>query len=112
MRFFFFFSLQFLRMQARHGKRGVYCVGGEADEEEQDQAAADLSTAIVVRSQPIAEMKTEQIFIRIQHLQQLLDRFLACRPTGNNLRLKISFSVCVCFLDKNLYKDQCYFVNR
>ncbi|KAL9855145.1 putative clathrin assembly protein [Arabidopsis thaliana] len=71
------------RMQARHGKRGVYCVGGEADEEEQDQAAADLSTAIVVRSQPIAEMKTEQIFIRIQHLQQLLDRFLACRPTGN-----------------------------
>ncbi|CAH8250982.1 unnamed protein product [Arabidopsis lyrata] len=71
------------RMQARHGKRGVYCVGGEAEEGEQDQAAADLSTAIVVRSQPIAEMKTEQIFIRIQHLQQLLDRFLACRPTGN-----------------------------
>lgn len=69
-------------MQARHGKRGVYCVGGEAEEGEQDQAAADLSTAIVVRSQPIAEMKTEQIFIRIQHLQQLLDRFLACRPTG------------------------------
>ncbi|CAN8295823.1 unnamed protein product [Cochlearia groenlandica] len=70
------------RMQARHGKRGVYCVGGETEEDEQDNQAADLSTAIVVRSQPIAEMKTEQIFTRVQHLQQLLDRFLACRPTG------------------------------
>ncbi|ESQ36625.1 hypothetical protein EUTSA_v10007148mg [Eutrema salsugineum] len=70
------------RMQARHGKRGVYCVGGETEEDEQDNPAADLSTAIVVRSQPIAEMKTEQIFTRVQHLQQLLDRFLACRPTG------------------------------
>ncbi|CAH8283657.1 unnamed protein product [Eruca vesicaria subsp. sativa] len=69
------------RMQTRHGKRGVYCVGGgDAVEEKQE---ADLSTAIVVRSQPIAEMKTEQIFTRIQHLQQLLDRFLACRPTGS-----------------------------
>ncbi|VVA89785.1 unnamed protein product [Arabis nemorensis] len=71
------------KMQARHGKRGVYCVGGETDEDEQDQPASDLSTAILVRSQPIAEMKTEQIFTRVQHLQQLLDRFLACRPTGN-----------------------------
>ncbi|CAA7049670.1 unnamed protein product [Microthlaspi erraticum] len=26
-------------------------------------------------------MKTEKIFTRVQHLQQLLDRFLACRPT-------------------------------
>ncbi|CAA7056137.1 unnamed protein product [Microthlaspi erraticum] len=71
------------RMQARHGKRGLYCVGGEAEEEDKEKAAADLSTAIVVRSQPIAEMKSEQIFTRVQHLQQLLDRFLACRPTGN-----------------------------
>ncbi|CAH2039059.1 unnamed protein product [Thlaspi arvense] len=67
------------RMQARHGKRGVYCVGGDTEEDEKDKPAADLSTAIV---QPIAEMKTEQIFTRVQHLQQLLDRFLACRPTG------------------------------
>nr|VDD53611.1 unnamed protein product [Brassica oleracea] len=69
------------RMQTRHGKRGVYCVGGDAVEDKKDNSEADLSTAIVVRSQPIAEMKTEQIFTRIQHLQQLLDRFLACRPT-------------------------------
>ena len=71
------------RMQTRHGKRGVYSVGGDAVEDKKDNPEADLSTAIVVRSQPIAEMKTEQIFTRIQHLQQLLDRFLACRPTGN-----------------------------
>ncbi|KAG2260462.1 hypothetical protein Bca52824_079756 [Brassica carinata] len=70
------------RMQTRHGKRGVYCVGGgDAVEDEKDKPEADLSTAIVVRSQPIAEMKTEKIFTRVQHLQQLLDRFLACRPT-------------------------------
>ncbi|KAG5391265.1 hypothetical protein IGI04_032806 [Brassica rapa subsp. trilocularis] len=71
------------RMQTRHGKRGVYCVGGDTVEDKKDNPEADLSTAIVVRSQPIAEMKTEQIFTRIQHLQQLLDRFLACRPTGS-----------------------------
>ncbi|KAF8111782.1 hypothetical protein N665_0073s0131 [Sinapis alba] len=71
------------RMQMRHGKRGVYCVGGgDTVEDEKDKPEADLSTAIVVRSQPIAEMKTEQIFTRVQHLQQLLERFLACRPTG------------------------------
>ncbi|KAJ0236217.1 putative clathrin assembly protein [Hirschfeldia incana] len=71
------------RMQTRHGKRGVYIAGGDNVEDKKDDPEADLSTAIVVRSQPIAEMKTEQIFTRIQHLQQLLDRFLACRPTGS-----------------------------
>ena len=68
------------RMQTRHGKGGVYCVGGGDNVE--DEKESDLSTAIVVRSQPVSEMKTEQIFTRVQHLQQLLDRFLACRPTG------------------------------
>ncbi|KAJ4914748.1 putative clathrin assembly protein [Raphanus sativus] len=70
------------RMQTRHGKRGAYCVGGGGDNVE-DENESDLSTAIVVRSQPVSEMKTEQIFTRVQHLQQLLDRFLACRPTGS-----------------------------
>ncbi|OMO86882.1 ENTH/VHS/GAT family protein [Corchorus olitorius] len=39
--------------------------------------------AIVVRTTPVREMKTEHIFSKLQHLQQLLDRFLACRPTGS-----------------------------
>ena len=74
-------------MQARHGKRGVYCVGGDTVDDKQDKPEADLSKAIVVRSQPTAEMKTEEIFTRVQHLQQLLDRFLACRPAGTTIRL-------------------------
>ncbi|KAG2260448.1 hypothetical protein Bca52824_079742 [Brassica carinata] len=28
-------------------------------------------------------MKTEEIFTKVQHLQLLLDRFLACRPAGS-----------------------------
>ncbi|KAG2260449.1 hypothetical protein Bca52824_079743 [Brassica carinata] len=32
-----------LRMQARHGKRGVYCVGGDTVDDKQDKPEADLS---------------------------------------------------------------------
>ncbi|KAG2260450.1 hypothetical protein Bca52824_079744 [Brassica carinata] len=31
-----------LRMQARHGKRGVYCVGGDTVDDKQDKPEADL----------------------------------------------------------------------
>ncbi|KAK8937727.1 putative clathrin assembly protein [Platanthera guangdongensis] len=31
---------------------------------------------------PLREMKPEKVFARMNQLQQLLDRFLACRPTG------------------------------
>lgn len=31
---------------------------------------------------PVREMTTEKVFARTQHLQQQLERFLACRPTG------------------------------
>ncbi|KAJ3682740.1 hypothetical protein LUZ60_012967 [Juncus effusus] len=31
---------------------------------------------------PVREMKPERLLNRMHHLQQLLDRFLACRPTG------------------------------
>ncbi|KAB5552324.1 hypothetical protein DKX38_009635 [Salix brachista] len=60
------------RMQGRRGKRSAF--GMEEDEEEAGQAS--------VRSTPVRDMKIEHIFSRIQHLQQLLERFLACRPTG------------------------------
>ena len=62
------------RMQSRRGKRSVF--GLEEDEEEANQVAAGP------RATPVREMKTEHIFSRMQHLQQLLERFLACRPTG------------------------------
>ncbi|XP_074555877.1 putative clathrin assembly protein At4g32285 [Curcuma longa] len=32
---------------------------------------------------PLREMKPERVFGKMHHLQQLLERFLACRPTGN-----------------------------
>ncbi|XVE49594.1 hypothetical protein DITRI_Ditri01bG0094500 [Diplodiscus trichospermus] len=63
------------KMQGRRGKRSIYGYD-EEDEEENDKA-------IVARSTPIREMKTEHLFSRLQHLQQLLDRFLSCRPTGS-----------------------------
>ncbi|KAK8949377.1 putative clathrin assembly protein [Platanthera zijinensis] len=34
------------------------------------------------RSTPVREMLTDQLFTKAQHLQVLLDRLLACRPTG------------------------------
>lgn len=35
------------------------------------------------KSTPLHEMRTETLFSKMQHLQLLLERFLACRPTGN-----------------------------
>ncbi|XVF44711.1 hypothetical protein PTKIN_Ptkin02bG0146100 [Pterospermum kingtungense] len=60
-------------MLARRGERSTY--RNDEEEEENDKA-------IVVKSTPVRDMKTEHLFQRLQHLQQLLDRFLACRPTG------------------------------
>ncbi|XVE93072.1 hypothetical protein REPUB_Repub01dG0158600 [Reevesia pubescens] len=62
------------KMQGRRGKRSVYGYD-EENQEENDKA-------IVIRSTPVREMKTELVFSRLQHLQRLLERFLACRPTG------------------------------
>ncbi|XVF01615.1 hypothetical protein REPUB_Repub04eG0103900 [Reevesia pubescens] len=63
------------KMQGRRGRRSMYGYD-EEDQEENDKA-------IVVRSTPVREMQTVHIFTRLQHLQQLLERFLACRPTGS-----------------------------
>ncbi|KDP37487.1 hypothetical protein JCGZ_05926 [Jatropha curcas] len=62
------------RMQGRRGKRSAFGI------EEDEEAAAEKASR--VRSTPVREMKIESIFSRIHHLQQLLERFLACRPTG------------------------------
>lgn len=60
------------RMQGRRGRRSAF--GLDEDEEETGPAC--------VRSTPVRDMRIDHIFSRIQHLQQLLERFLACRPTG------------------------------
>lgn len=39
------------------------------------------------KSTPVREMKTDRILSRMHYLQQLLERFLACRPTGTYVYL-------------------------
>ncbi|KAL6515280.1 hypothetical protein OROHE_018912 [Orobanche hederae] len=73
------------RMQGRRGKRGGY--GYHAEEEEGGGGGgggggATHSGAMVVRGTPVREMKIGRIFSKVHHLMQLLERFLACRPTG------------------------------
>ncbi|KAL3638117.1 hypothetical protein CASFOL_017987 [Castilleja foliolosa] len=74
------------RMQGRRGKRGGYAYHVEEEEGGGggggSGAAAASSGAIVVRGTPVREMKIERIFSRVHHIMQLLERFLACRPTG------------------------------
>ncbi|KAH7685278.1 ENTH/VHS domain-containing protein [Dioscorea alata] len=57
-------------------------------DDDDDTAAAATTTSRVT---PVREMKTSQIFIKTQHLQQLLERFLACRPTGKHSFAYIAF---------------------
>ncbi|KAE8722737.1 putative clathrin assembly protein [Hibiscus syriacus] len=64
-------------MEGKFGGRRSVCGSTEDDQEDNDDGA------IVVRSVPVAEMKTEHLFSRLLHLQQLLDRFLSCRPIGS-----------------------------
>ncbi|KAL5787614.1 hypothetical protein ACOSP7_004563 [Xanthoceras sorbifolium] len=64
------------RMQGRRGKRSMF--GIDEDQDNQDQPGSAR-----IRSTPVRDMKTDHIFSRTQHLQQLLERFLACRPTGS-----------------------------
>ncbi|KAK2352596.1 putative clathrin assembly protein [Trifolium repens] len=75
------------RMQHRRGKRSRFSF--DEDEEEQSRERErvryrerDKNREVVLRSPPLCEMKTEQLFSKMQHLQLLLERFMACRPTG------------------------------
>ncbi|KAL3746566.1 hypothetical protein ACJRO7_015516 [Eucalyptus globulus] len=77
----------------------------------------DMSDAVVVRDgkeerrvvTPLREMKPERIFGRMGHLQRLLDRFLACRPTGlaKNSRLILVALYPVVKESFQLYADIC-----
>ncbi|CAN8237739.1 unnamed protein product [Cochlearia groenlandica] len=76
------------RMQERRGKHSEEDDRSEANNNNDNFRSRGL---VVVKTKPVTEMKTEKILTRVQHLQQILDRFLACRPTGNakNHRLVI-----------------------
>ncbi|KAL6545779.1 hypothetical protein OROGR_009653 [Orobanche gracilis] len=71
------------RMQGRRGERSRYGYQYHADEEEGGGGGGPAhSGAMVVRGTPVREMKIGRIFSKVHHLMQLLERFLACRPTG------------------------------
>ena len=61
------------RMQGYKGRSGGYTYRGEE---------GNVTNAMVAKGTPVSEMTDDAIFSRINHLMQLLDRFLACRPTG------------------------------
>ncbi|KAL1557807.1 putative clathrin assembly protein [Salvia divinorum] len=64
------------RMQG-HVERGRDHGHGKAEEEEDGGG-----NAVVVRATSVSEMDTDAVFSRADHLMQLLQRFLACRPIG------------------------------
>lgn len=74
------------KMQHRRGKRSRFAFDEDEEEprerERYRSRERDKDREIVVRSTPLHEMKNEQLFSKMQHLQLLLERFIACRPTG------------------------------
>lgn len=62
------------KMQDKRGKSSMFSY---VDEDEVANQGA-----ITVRGTPVQDMTNVQIFSRIHHYMQLLERFLACRPTG------------------------------
>ncbi|KAK9110397.1 hypothetical protein Sjap_018457 [Stephania japonica] len=55
---------------------------GEGEDDEYVAERSGSSTGSTAIATPVRGMKTERIFTKTMHLQQLLERFLACRPTG------------------------------
>ncbi|KAM0947280.1 putative ANTH domain, ENTH domain, ANTH domain superfamily protein [Dioscorea sansibarensis] len=64
-----------------HGRRQQRRRSRAASLSEEEDAVV-VTTAVAARATPVREMKTDRIFVKMQHLLQLLERFLACRPTG------------------------------
>ncbi|KAL0454404.1 UNVERIFIED_CONTAM: putative clathrin assembly protein [Sesamum latifolium] len=54
---------------------------GSAYNEEEDEDVVTSNDALQ-RATPVSEMKNESIFCKVDHLTQLLERVLLCRPTG------------------------------
>ncbi|XP_028753136.1 putative clathrin assembly protein At1g03050 [Neltuma alba] len=70
------------KMQNRRGKKSTFGCDEEEEENKDKDKDKEKEKESFTRSTPIRDMKTEQIFSKMQHLQLLLERFLACRPTG------------------------------
>ena len=63
----------------------------------------------VVSVTPLRDMTPERVFGKMGHLQKLLDRFLACRPTGlaKNSRMVLIALYPVVKESFQLYADIC-----
>ncbi|KAM7263491.1 hypothetical protein ACFE04_001174 [Oxalis oulophora] len=73
-----------VRMQGKRGKRSAATFAYDEDEEKEKEKERQTSgSPKAAKSTPVHEMKIDHLFSRTQHLQQLLERFLACRPTGS-----------------------------
>lgn len=57
-------------------------VNGSKQEDAAADADAAKAVAIVPRETPTSEMTLEELIGKVQQLQHLLDRFIACRPVG------------------------------
>ncbi|CAM0955416.1 unnamed protein product [Alopecurus aequalis] len=56
--------------------------GSRPEDATVDGDAATKAVALVPRDTPASEMTLEQLLSKVQQLQHLLDRFIACRPVG------------------------------
>ncbi|ONK55230.1 uncharacterized protein A4U43_UnF6150 [Asparagus officinalis] len=66
----------------------------DEEERERDKALVVVGAAgakVNGQGTPVREMTTENVFARTQHLQQQLERFLACRPTGSFFSVLLEF---------------------
>ncbi|RWR92810.1 ANTH domain-containing protein [Cinnamomum micranthum f. kanehirae] len=65
------------RMHVKQNRHNRLSITVSEEEDGEEEEPSETSTSV-----PVQEMKIEKIFARIQQQQQLLERFLACRPTG------------------------------
>ncbi|KAL2343761.1 hypothetical protein Fmac_005046 [Flemingia macrophylla] len=71
------------RMQSKRGRRSRFSFDEDEEESRNTYRSREKSKDRKnEKAAPMCEMKTEELFSKLQHLQLLLERFLACRPTG------------------------------
>ncbi|KAK4747605.1 hypothetical protein SAY87_014191 [Trapa incisa] len=76
-------------MQGRRGKRNK--IGFDEEDDGKVEADEDQDKAATFKVTPMQGMKNERLFTKLQHLQQLLERFLACKPTGVARKNRVVF---------------------
>ncbi|XP_043719466.1 putative clathrin assembly protein At1g03050 [Telopea speciosissima] len=70
------------RMHGRRGRRNGLRYGCD-DDEDQETARSPTVKTCTTTATPARDLKSiDRILTRVQHLQRILERFLACRPTG------------------------------